>query len=65
MTNITIKTLSPKAHIEICTLIKKLGAEILDSDIGCSDFYGKFTIETPTNTIDYFMLIKDSLIEIN
>lgn len=62
---ITVKTKSPQAHLEVCVLIQYHGSIILDHTIQKKHGYGFFMIDTPEDSIDSFILVENSLVDIN
>jgi hypothetical protein len=55
---ISVKTLNPRAHIEVCSLIKQFECQILKSDIfNDVEAYGIFTLDVEKEFVDTFILL--------
>ena len=61
---ISVKTKSPQAHLEVCVLIQYHGSIILDHTIQKKYGYGFFLIDTPEESVDSFILVENSLVDI-
>jgi hypothetical protein len=61
---ISIKTKSPQAHLEVCVLIQYHGSIILDHSIRKGNGYGFFVIDTPKESVDSFILVENSVVDL-
>jgi len=61
---ISIKTQTAQAHIETCELIRFYGSRIIKDSVNRKDCYGFFILETPKETVDSFIIIEDSMVDI-
>jgi len=61
---ISIKTKTAQAHIETCELIRFYGSQIIRDSVNQKDCYGFFLLETPKETIDSFIIIEDSVVDV-
>jgi len=62
---ISVRTLSAQAHLEVCALIKFYGSTIVKDSVSKSGCYGFFIIETPRETVDSFIVLEDSVVDLN
>lgn len=56
---LAIKTLSPKSHLEVCSLINMYDSTILEARIPAKDFYGFFVLDVDPDTSDSFSLVSE------
>lgn len=56
---VEVLTYSPKAHIEVCSIIKMFESRILDSGVGSNGSYGFFTLETHSETLEALLLVSE------
>jgi len=56
----TIKTKSPKSHLEVCTLINMHESLIIESKILNGEYYGMFVIDTDPETVDSFIIASET-----
>jgi len=56
----TVKTKTPKSHLEVCTLINMHSSLIIKSKILDGEFYGMFVIDTDPETVDSFIIASET-----
>ena len=62
---ITVKTFTPKSHLEVCSLIRYYESQIVDSKIFPEGdvLYGYFVLVTDSNSVDSFILLPGVVVE--